>query len=73
MVAHAFSIFAGIKVLFDESLGIGTELRTAYAIFIILSMVVALVSFVYRIISARSVHQVQPAAQAAVERPARSH
>jgi hypothetical protein len=56
---RAFSIFASIKVLFDESLDITTELRTAYAFFIILSMVVAAVSIVYRIVSARRVHKVR--------------
>jgi hypothetical protein len=61
----ARSIFAGVKVLFDESLGVSTEVRTAYAVFIILSIFVAAVSFVYRIVAARSVHQVRPATHAA--------
>jgi hypothetical protein len=61
----AFSIFAGVNVLFDESLGVSTELRTAYAVFIILSIFIAAVSFVYRILAARSVHQVRPATHAA--------
>jgi hypothetical protein len=57
----AFSIFAGINVIFDESLGISTELRTAYAVFIILSLVAAVVAFAYRIISAHSMRQVHDA------------
>ncbi len=57
----AFSIFAGINVIFDESLGISTELRTAYAVFIILSLVAAAVAFAYRIISAHSMRQVRDA------------
>jgi hypothetical protein len=60
----ARSIFAGLKVLFDESLGVSTEVRTAYAVFIILSIFVAAVSFVYRIVAARSVHQVRPTTHA---------
>ena len=55
----AFSIFAGINVIFDESLGISTELRTAYAVFIILSLVAAVVAFAFRISAAHIVHQVR--------------
>ena len=58
-VCLAFSIFAGINVIFDESLGISTELRTAYAVFIILSLVAAVVAFACRIIAAHSMHQVR--------------
>ena len=57
----AFSIFAGINVIFDESLGISTELRTAYAVFVILSLVAAIVAFAYRIITAHSMRQVRDA------------
>ena len=60
-VRLAFSIFAGINILFDESLGISTELRTAYAVFIILSLVAAVAAFAYRIIAAHSMHQVRVA------------
>ena len=60
-------MFAGVKVLFD-SLGVSTEVRTAYAVFIILSIFVAAVSIVYRIVAARSVRQVRPAAHAACAR-----
>jgi hypothetical protein len=62
-VRLAFSIFAGINILFDESLGTGisTELRTAYAVFIILSLVAAAVAFAYRIIAAHSMSQVRDA------------
>jgi hypothetical protein len=58
-VCLPFSIFAGINVIFDESLGISTELRTAYAVFIVLSLVAAVVAFAYRIISAHSMRQVR--------------
>ena len=54
------SVLAGINILFDDSLGLSAELRIAYAVFIVLSMAVAAVSFVYRIISARSMHHVRP-------------
>jgi hypothetical protein len=64
----ARSIFASVKVLFDESLGVSTEVRTAYAVFIILSIFIAAVSFVYRIVAARSVHQVLLATEAALAR-----
>ena len=57
----AFSVFAGINVIFDESLGISTELRTAYAVFIILSLVAAAVAFAYRIIAAPSMRRVRGA------------
>ena len=57
----AFSVFAGINVIFDESLGISIELRTAYAVFVILSLVAAIVAFAYRIISAHSMRQVRDA------------
>ena len=46
-------------MLFDDSLGLGIELRTAYVVCIILSMVVAAVSLVGRIYSARNVYQVR--------------
>jgi hypothetical protein len=57
----AFSIFAGINVIFDESLGISSELRTAYAVFIILALVAAVVALAYRIIAAHSMRQVHDA------------
>ncbi len=58
-VCTAFSIFAGINVIFDESLGISTELRTAYAFFVILSLVAAIISFAVRIIAAHNMRQVR--------------
>jgi hypothetical protein len=57
----ACSIFAAKTVLFDDSLGLSIELRTAYAFSIILSMVVAAVSILCRIYSAQKVHQVRRA------------
>ena len=57
------SIFAAKTVIFDDSLGLSIELRTAYTVFIILSMVVAAVSVFCRIYSAHNVHQVRYSAQ----------
>ncbi len=58
-VCLAFSIFAGMNVIFDESLGISTEIRTSYAVFVILSLVAAVVAFAFRIRTAHIVHQVR--------------
>ena len=60
-VCLAFSIFAGMNVIFDESLGISTELRTSYAVFIILSLVAAVVAFAFRSSAAHSMRQVHDA------------
>jgi hypothetical protein len=57
----AFSILAANVVIFDESLGVSTELRTAYAVFIILSIAAAVVAFACRIIAAHSMRQVRDA------------